>query len=749
MKAAWSALLNAVLLQSVVSILHFSNHSSLGAAFGWGNEYAQANRLFGQTPKLNATDYFTDYSVCTSTSNRLFRCLTYVNKYFREFSRIWGPPPHDPDSLSYPRKSRDCAYKLNYDHSISDQFTTIYEFTITQSNCALGSAIQGGAVLEAYGINGDVLGSCSVEDHFDSTYAVQCRFLKVNPNKLHDKRDSKSDGCMLLTVVLMYEHFDGLSEVLLDWSHHYPPLRYVLADNAQFCVSDEIAVDPASHTDALKRSTEWPEIPESVTWHAGVWLNKHASKSSNNDQTLHYQRAFSTPELLATNATAWTNFKYDHLPSSGTSAYLHKVFANTTAKFPKQDGLVNATIPRTNSQLPHYLADRYVFEPIVYTAAGQAGLSVDRDHHAPRAEKVRACKRRGFDSALCERNLAVVHAQGNDSSAAAVTEQHHSRSSPALVTASMDEVQYLRNFTSGLFHGFMTTYIAATNTTAAKLILVPVSLPPMTVKELAGQANMLYHFVGASHMRYNFDAVTEYFLGQKVLENVPRKHDSLQIVNMRYNFIANAQHQSAFLTELCGRLQDDTLSSNYSVRSSNHTLIFQTGAWDLSSGSLRRFLKDPNVGLRLLKVFEGIFTGTLPCGNLKHIVWLTSLPHPVCYDDANVQCEGNRSYRLNAAIAAGNDFYLRYLLRVIREATAAGLTSAPRVSVIDTFSIIRPRLIFNEDNEVNCLNHYSCRVSAPASSRYAEGHANVMLHTPGGAAVVKSIINALALDSYF
>jgi hypothetical protein len=69
--------------------------------------------------------------------------------------------------------------------------------------------------------------------------------------------------------------------------------------------------------------------------------------------------------------------------------------------------------------------------------------------------------------------------------------------------------------------------------------------------------------------------------------------------------------------------------------------------------------------------------------------------------------------------------------------------------VIDTYNIVRPRLIFNEDNEVNCLNHYSCRVSAPASSRYAEGRANVMLHTPGGAAVVKSIINALALDSYF
>jgi hypothetical protein len=756
MKGALNTLLTLILACSVECILHFSNHSHLSSVFGWGNEPQQAEWLFGLTAKLNATDYFTDYTVCTTTSNRLFHCLKYVNKYFREYARIWGPPPSDPLEPVYPRKSKDCTYTLNHEGSHSNQISAAYKFTIKQSDCALGADIQGGAVFEAFGIDGDVLGSCSVDDLFDNTYNVQCRFLKMDSGKRHGKKDSKSDGCMLLTVVLMYEHYDGLSEVLLDWSHLYPPLRYVLADNLQFCLDSGRGTGAASVSaskDSPKLSTAWPGVPESVTWHTGVWVNKRTSSKSskgskisdNSDATVYYQQAFSTPGLLVTNATAWTNFQYEHIPSSATSAYLHKVFANTTAKFPKQDNPAHVTIPRTNSQLPHYLADRYTFEAMVFTGT-EEGIRRHLDRpHASNAERVRACRNRGFASALCEESHSAEHTRPADPSTVPA-DHHQCLTAPATVAASYQEAHYLRNFTSDLFHRFMTNYIPATNTTAARLSMVPVSGPPR--EELVGKPNMLYHFVGASHMRYNFDAVTEYFLGPQVLEDVPRKHDDLQIVNMRYNFIANARHQSAFLTDLCERLQNDTRSGNYSISSSNHTLIFQTGAWDLSSGSLRRLIKDPNVGLRLLKVFEGMITGALPCGHLKHIVWMTSLPHPVCYDDANTGCAANRSYRLNAAISAGNDFYLRYLLKIIQDAAAAG-SSAIRVSVIDTYNIVRPRLIFNEDNEVNCLNHYSCRVSAPASSRYAEGRANVMLHTPGGAAVVKSIINALALDSYF
>eukprot|EP01032_Pedospumella_encystans_P015922 gene15922-18186_t len=334
---------------------------------------------------------------------------------------------------------------------------------------------------------------------------------------------------------------------------------------------------------------------------------------------------------------------------------------------------------------------------------------------------------------------------------------------------------------------------------------------------LTTDANHIYHFIGASHMRYNFDAVSEYFMGIESLASVDRKHDSIALHNLKYNFISNSKHQSEFLQRLCRSLQNNTIHGH----TTKYTIIFQTGAWDLSMGSVRRAIKDPFAMPRVMRVFQRIFDGSLQCGGLDKIVFLTSLPYPVCFDDSELECNGHRSFRSNVAIEALNTYLVSNMLRIsqlpyspyraqtdqssniiqrparklysssgtlkatqmhgVRETkklhrfetakkvprdtssvvitqsaltahtTVAGkedkdkhaakhATNGIRLSIIDTYGIVYPRLLFNELGEIPCLNHYTCRVFIVPSNK------TVLIQSPAGAAIVRSILTALSVN---
>jgi hypothetical protein len=166
-----------------------------------------------------------------------------------------------------------------------------------------------------------------------------------------------------------------------------------------------------------------------------------------------------------------------------------------------------------------------------------------------------------------------------------------------------------------------------------------------------------------------------------------------------------------------------------------YTFLFQTGAWDLMMASLRRSTRDPLAYPRLLKIFESIFSGSLPCGGLTHLVWLTPLPHPICFDDANTMCQSDRSFRNNPAVEALNQHLMSNVLRMSQIKN-----TRIRLSVIDAFSIVRPRLIFNEHGEIACLNHFTCRVTNKIDN------STQIVQSPGGTAVVKSILNVLSFE---
>lgn len=591
---------------------------------------------------------------------------------------------------------------------------------------------------------------------------------------------------------------------MLDWSHLYPPTRRIISDNVQYCAETRIYPNP------IKSNNKVTNLPASVTWYSGVWERRErksgipapqTTKTNKVDITVESVNATRAFHLLPFHSTAQANFFYEYVPASLTATYVHNLWSNTTAMLPIQRNSSHVTIPRTVLMPPSALAEQYVFTPIMYTAETDAIRM--RLKQPPQKEifSTELCLHKNYDAALCN-NLRAMYSTKRPSS-----NSRKSKKSTATAVHNMmiDDFYILRNFTCDLFHTSMSNRTVINGTSAVRIvshhrpagnILLPTSASssqrlraisdrqqryknspvqqehqeqPESEQEQSAVPNMMYHFIGASHMRYNFDAVSEYHYGTQVLDNVPRKHDALQITNMRYNFIANARHQSGFLTQLCSQLEQDRKSANFSVRSSNHTFIFQTGAWDLAA-PLRRAMQDSGSAPQLLDVFRRIFTGTMPCGRLRHVLWLTSVPHPLCYNDKNVECDGSRSYRTNTAIAALNQFYLDGLFDIVNtlpshkagdggsggagggvaSSAGSGVGAAARIilSVIDAFGIIKPRLMFSENNEINCLNHFTCRVSFLLPEQlYGETATSALLQTPGGAALVKSILLALSLSN--
>eukprot|EP01041_Mallomonas_annulata_P007022 gene7022-14287_t len=256
-------------------------------------------------------------------------------------------------------------------------------------------------------------------------------------------------------------------------------------------------------------------------------------------------------------------------------------------------------------------------------------------------------------------------------------------------------------------------------------------------------------FIGASHMRYNFDGIIEHFFGETSLRQIPRKHDFYTIMNFTFIFNLFAGNIADIIEAYC------------IAPSSNSSMLFvQVGDWDLSSLGFRYTTHNnhpSSPGYRLLNVLNDIFTGKLPCSGINHIVWMTTVPHPLCFSHKDKsECDKARGHRLNANIRALNEFFLRRILtsygntslsstkttETITAAKAEATTTTTTttttssttigLTVIDVFSIIHPRLIYDENNEVICLNHFSCRYSDQP-----------LAHSPGGAAVVQSILNVM------
>lgn len=253
--------------------------------------------------------------------------------------------------------------------------------------------------------------------------------------------------------------------------------------------------------------------------------------------------------------------------------------------------------------------------------------------------------------------------------------------------------------------------------------------------------SMAYHFIGASHMRYIFDAIIEHFLSEESLKDLKPHHGDVTIHNLRnYHSVfdfssALSDDQADMLANLCSSFANPYgEGANMAVR--NHTIIFQTGAWDLTNSPIRRFFRDENCGVKLLKSINRILTNpTRHCPNLRHFVWVTTVPHPICFNDDEPFCQENKGYRTNSAISALIQYYHQELMSIRPHDQVL-------LSIVDSYSFILPRLLLHPDSESICLSHYHCRVKLYEET--PEKAKLVMAHTPSGIGMVQAVLSALS-----
>lgn len=624
-----------LLLLNLFNIGHIASATQSNFTFSmvgfYGNEYNQAARYFSTSnspkSKFNESDYFYDFNSCLS-DKRPRLCSKLVNKWHRDKGRIWKPPQSSAVSESHGLRPLDCQYNIKFiglTNSSQWPNSHSYAFELLQSNCKTTSTVPlGGSTFEIFSLGTDALIACSYFDLSSNIYEVICRVPIV----------SRESVCLNLTVILVYEHFDGFSESLHEWSAAYLPLRRLIQDNHQYCIDIE------HNSPRQSLSTQSTDVfsysfvsGAPLQWFGGYWLAE--SKPAVIENISLYHRLEKTIE------TAW-HFRYR---TNTTVDY------QTLPRFPH----IQSTIPAiaASSAVSNSIAEKFVFHPYVISSSSN---SINR---------------------------------------------------------------------TAVSHNWLTIPEPSSSPLQDRMVL----------------------FIGASHMRYNFDLLIQHFFNVSYLKNVNRKHDHLIVSNWRFDFIGNAKDMSQFLLRnVCNHefVKDFKYQSQREVK---YTIVLQTGAWDLSVAPLRNLINNPvyGGGKQLSDVLGSILSKTTACPGLEHVVWLTSVPYPMCYNPHEADCGKHRNYRTNSAIAATNEYFLQALLNNQNPASETGWL---KFSVIDAYSIIKPRLLLNEDSEVLCLSHYICRVYGSSYSvmgkETMDGSGVITLLTQAGVAVVQSIIQALS-----
>lgn len=235
------------------------------------------------------------------------------------------------------------------------------------------------------------------------------------------------------------------------------------------------------------------------------------------------------------------------------------------------------------------------------------------------------------------------------------------------------------------------------------------------------------HFIGSSHIRFSFDSITEFY----GLGYLPGGFTEVQ--NMK-SYHAIEDYSSIFADDQADGLRRQC-STFHKYPNINQTIVFMTGAWDLTFVPLRRHFHDPISAAKLAHVMIDILEGRIVCPNIKKFIWLTEIPYSPCYDDNDLVCKKVKGFRTNAAIAALNEYYLNALSNVV---VKEGL----QFIIIDAYSIISPRLQLLPDTEYDCYFHYHCK----SYNHNRDPMFPLQLsHTPGGDAMVRSILIALSM----
>eukprot|EP01041_Mallomonas_annulata_P008943 gene8943-18502_t len=668
--------------------------------------------------RFDETNYIIRSMYCNLLSQEhTIKCLSKWNKITGSISRLWLPKLYN--NKKFRRDPSDCQYDWIYDGWDHSTNFILYSFTVHQHSCHTNVSLLGGSSFDIFAYSTLSTVGCTYTDTRNNIYQVQCQLPCLSHKcieelQLHTDRRNNDNGngndCVHVTALLSHEHYDSFAEISLMTEE--PQLRVVLQDNQTYCMATSAStkstktktstlreIESGNHQQQLQprlvHTSPLPSwgslLPPGVPVYSGIWVtndmfNIHKQPQQHQQQHRSTQVGHVTKNHYTTNGNNNNQMEILIIDPS-VSVYTLKRSENLTAY----------DLHKTQSRLVSYTLDSDIFLSNITRTPPLISMTPS--------------------SVLSDRYnfLPLVHFKTDNINDININSEQNYNSSHNNNNSN-------NNIISHILNGFNNSMSNDT-----------------TIKKRR------FLFIGSSHMRYNFDGVIDFLFGSDVIRNIPRKHIDLIVRKLfRYDWTVLSSHLSDNLKNFCQL----NISSDDGT-DTTQTVFVQTGHWDLRYNGLRYITHNhtESPGYKLLQLFDDIFTGTLPCPSISHIVWMTTVPHPMCFshkDDS--ECHQSRGQRYNANIRALNEFFLKGILSSYANATSTSTSSTTstftttdnkeanhiRLSVIDAYSIIYPRIIYDENNEIINLNHYSSRNDGQRP-----------MYTPGGAAVLQSMLSVI------
>jgi hypothetical protein len=663
---------------------------------------------------VNLTDYINDWEICTKSPepwNPAWK-PTHQHGWLAEY---WGGRSFLWVAQSYGygnHKKPDCSYTIhgptiNYYPSSNPDPTHLafysFNFQLDQSSCTSekGSKIIGGSTFELLGYSDKALGSCLYEDYYNNSYAVSCRFA-VSPAEAR----TVPRVCMRLTVLLDMEHFDAYSEVLRTGNWDYPTGRVPIVDDEQYC--GELPLGLGSPSAKLTAANEY-SITNSV--YSVDIQSPEGTQAVLTSSQFNLLSSYTTgiDELVSKSVSIFTGLWAAKTPGEASTTPL--VSNRLDAEVMREYGFTCDNVTLFDLLLGH---DSELPKPLL----GRASRSAHQPLTMPPAELLLSAGLNRHEAPSLKENYEPCHLMAvdykNSSGRIIHFEMLREKEAPIVpkVATTISELSVKYSFRP---------LLQLWSSDRARLDMYVPSFPRLS--QLLTHDGRKYLFLGASHMRYFYMFTMESIFGRKIVNGVDRKGSYFEMGNGKYVYQDSgyANYETDRLKEICNRTVDPGVE---------YTVVMQTGSWDMFTGSLRKLIRSPRSAQELLKTISDILQGRLPCAHLTHLIWVTSVPFPVCYE---IGCDKMRGYRTSTAMAAEVEFYMSSLLKL-------RMLPSKRLSIVDAFSIIQPRAGLSYNYESVCDDHYQCIV---------QGYRGLfeMTYTPGGLGVSQAILHALTEQS--
>jgi hypothetical protein len=167
----------------------------------------------------------------------MFECASNVYWRIQQSNPGANSNPHWNRTKTVIDQKPSCRYSIDQIHSSSSSFMSSVQLKITQSHCQDDfTQLSGGSSFYILA-EGLFQLMCSIADHFDNSYSVVCPhipfFLQNDHPTLETLRNAQ--GCMYITIILDYEHYDAFSEFGTYAGQYYKPLEIFLLNREEFC----------------------------------------------------------------------------------------------------------------------------------------------------------------------------------------------------------------------------------------------------------------------------------------------------------------------------------------------------------------------------------------------------------------------------------------------------------------------------------------------------------------------------------